>query len=303
MIDAVGGIDKQLVEKAAGAAPEKRSVLRKLALPVAACLALALGARLAYPRLAAPVPGPESSESHLVAETGDRETQEGPSTEEKQELSAEGPGSKTEEAHAHGEQSGANMPVNLPGQTVEDPAQPGFLPDNSERPEDLLTMISNFGDGTYPEEDKTVENGKAGFSPALMDAMEYYGDSVLYQVYLTIFRDGVQIPVTDEVVRRDRERLCSLGYVVVFETMTKTVERDGLSIAENEYSLSLHTTWELLSSFDPGDELGYYLELYGEHFEGAGAGTGYNGVVFNSNDPVSSSPDLPVPESSSNEED
>ena len=120
-----------------------------------------------------------------------------------------------------------------------------------------VPMISSFpeaGVGCYI----APKNGEDVISIALNQAMENYGDSVIYQVALAFLKDEKILTKQSEVdLEKEQERLSDLGYIVALETFT---DSDGSA----SLCLSLHAKADQIKNFKPSDEYGYMLWLYEE---------------------------------------
>ena len=247
-IEAVGGIDPELVE---GAATEpRRYPAWKKAFPLAACFILLVSACFVIPALTrkpnpeprlgtpAPNPGGQSERSpepdvypsHPILQPGDEGyIDPDPAVE------------PTSEAPVNG----VNLPVD------------GSGPDNSEVLE-VKPIISGFGEMGEPV-DLVVKNGGVHFSEPLLDAMEAYSDAATYRVLAELFHDGVQIPADGLLAEAEAKRLGDLGYIVGIE---KTYQDHVMTSC----SFTLHATYEQLRDFSAGESLGFSLLLYGEVF-------------------------------------
>ena len=120
------------------------------------------------------------------------------------------------------------------------------------------TMIESFT-GDYPEAcyDYAVDNGAVGYSQPLADAMEYYGDTVLYRVYVDIFKNGVQLAPDDAEVTELMYSLVDQGIVSAIET----VYQDKQPVATYN---TLHATYDQLQQFQGDPNHGWMLFLYAE---------------------------------------
>ena len=261
-IDAVGGIDYELVENAAKK-PLRASAWKKV-LPLAACFVLLVGACFAIPsltrkpntepQLAAPVPNPNGSiertpepdvyPSHPILHPGDEGYEDPEPVVE--------PTSETAI-------NGVNAPVE------------GFGPANHEVT-DVKPMISSYGEMGVPV-DLAVRNGGVHFSEPLLAAMDTYGDDATYRVLVELFHDGVQIAADSPLAEAETHRLGDLGYTVAIE---KVYQDEVMTSC----SFTLHATYEQLQAFTAGDNLGYSLLLYGEVFgDSDNPPVVYNGFV------------------------
>ena len=175
----------------------------------------------------------------------------------------------------------APTPEPMPDLAPENPVSNNgaFLPNNvTEFPSDVKPHISAFGERTAPT-DMAVSNGVVYLSQQLRAAMDHYGDSANYRVLIEFYRDGVQIPIGGETVRREMQRLFDLGYTSAFETHMKTEKQGELETVVASYYFTIpFAELALLTDFPASDSLGYHLMLYGEYFGTEQPDT----VVFNS---------------------
>ena len=131
---------------------------------------------------------------------------------------------------------------------------------------DELRIISSYA-GSYTTGDTssasyaTPENGKRCFSTPLQQAMDAYGDRVLYRVVVDVFRDKEPLSADSKPVQEERARLSDSGYTVAYETVS-----DGESA--HPY-LILHATYDELTGFAANERYGYFLFLYEERVEPA----------------------------------
>ena len=122
------------------------------------------------------------------------------------------------------------------------------------------TIISSFGvKGMISASYVTPENGKCSFSIPLRDAMNEYGDSVLYRVIIDVFNDKEQLSSYSSQVKDECDRLSSNGYIAAYETAF-----DGES---SHYYFTLQATYEELISFTANESYGYFMFLYDERIE------------------------------------
>lgn len=130
-----------------------------------------------------------------------------------------------------------------------------YSPDGSEK-----TMISSFSiNGTPSASYETPENGKFYFSIPLSEAMNEFGDSVLYRVVVDVFNNNEQLSSDSSQVQDECERLSNIGYVVACETVS-----DGESY---HYYFTLHATYDELTEFIANESYGYFMFLYDERVE------------------------------------
>ncbi|MCI8669725.1 MAG: hypothetical protein HFI34_09435 [Lachnospiraceae bacterium] len=130
-----------------------------------------------------------------------------------------------------------------------------YSPNGSEK-----TMISSFDvNGMTSASYETPENGKFYSSIPLRDAMNEYGDSVLYRIIIDVFSDKEQLSSDSSQVQDECERLSNNGYIVAYESVF-----NGESY---RYYLTLHATYEELISFNANGNYGYFMFLYDERVE------------------------------------
>lgn len=131
---------------------------------------------------------------------------------------------------------------------------------------DELRIISSYA-GSYTTGDTssasyaTPENGKRYFSTPLQQAMDAYGDRVLYRVVVDVFRDKEPLSADSKSVQEERARLSDSGYTVAYETVS-----DGESA---HHYFILHATYDELTGFAANERYGYFLFLYEERVEPA----------------------------------
>ncbi len=127
---------------------------------------------------------------------------------------------------------------------------------------DERRIISSYAAGDTPSASyATPENGQRCFSTPLQQAMDAYGDRVLYRVVVDVFRDKELLSADSRPVREERARLSDSGYTVAYETVS-----DG----ESAHSyFSLHATYDELTGFAANERYGYFLFLYEERIEPA----------------------------------
>lgn len=137
------------------------------------------------------------------------------------------------------------------------------LSNNSSAANDnVKTMISSFSiNGTPSTSYETPENGKFYFSIPLSEAMNEFGDGVLYRVVVDVFNNNEQLSSDSSQVQDECERLSNIGYVVAYETVF-----DGESY---HYYFTLHATYDELTEFIANESYGYFMFLYDERVESA----------------------------------
>ena len=132
------------------------------------------------------------------------------------------------------------------------------IADPDEEAYPTLTMIESYpSDGTEACYDYAVDNGAVGFSVQLTDAMDELGDSVLYRVYVEIFKDGVQLAPDDPEVSELMTSLINDGIVSAIET----VYQNNQPVATYD---TLHATYDQLQNFKADSGHGWMLFLYAE---------------------------------------
>lgn len=130
--------------------------------------------------------------------------------------------------------------------------QEGKTTDSSEK----ATVISSYGDADSTACYKAPDNGSCIYSIPLRNAMEKYGDTVIYKIIVDVFSNTTIVETNSEAVKNEIERLREIGYTVDFEqhndeTMT------------HDYFV-LHATQAQLINFASNDNYGYMFWLYDE---------------------------------------
>lgn len=135
-----------------------------------------------------------------------------------------------------------------------------YFPNNYSPNESEKTMISSFHVSDAPSASYvTPENGKFRFSIPLREAMNAYGDTVLYRVVIDVFSGEEPLPSDSTQVQAECERLSSNGYVVAYETFF-----DGEAY---RYYFTIHATYDELTNFAANENYGYFMFLYDERVE------------------------------------
>lgn len=130
-----------------------------------------------------------------------------------------------------------------------------YSPDVNEK-----TMISSFDvNGTPSASYEAPENSKFYFSIPLRDAMNEYGDSVMYRVVVDVFHNKEQLLSDSSQVQEERERLSNIGYIVAYETVYGGESYD--------HYFTLHATYDELTEFVANENYGYFMFLYDERVE------------------------------------
>ena len=119
------------------------------------------------------------------------------------------------------------------------------------------TMIESYPVDYEACYDYAVNNGAVGFSVPLADAMAEYGDSVLYRIYVDIFKDGVQLAPDDSEVEELMTSLLDQGIVLAVET----TYQDNQAVATYN---TLHATYDQLRQFQADPNHGWMLWLFAE---------------------------------------
>lgn len=117
---------------------------------------------------------------------------------------------------------------------------------------DFKTMISSYGGGAaacYV----SAQNGEIFFSIPLSGAMEEYGDTVLYNVRIDVFRNGELLDSASPEVKEIWEKLAARGLTACYE--------DYFDGQEHLYTLALHATFAQLRELTPPDGYGFFLFL------------------------------------------
>ena len=130
------------------------------------------------------------------------------------------------------------------------------LPDNQIPDRSGVIMISSYGNGSYGQNNTIPKNGSVCFSPALQGAIDEYGDSVLYRIFIDVYSNGQLLETNSPQVDEERERLVKNDYIVAYETYF-----DG---TENHYYFTIHAKLNELTEFKPDNSYGYMLSLYEE---------------------------------------
>lgn len=136
----------------------------------------------------------------------------------------------------------------------------GNYPNNYSTNGSEKTVISSFNENEIPSASyATPENGKFYFSMPLHEAMNEYGDSVLYRVVVDVFSSKELLSSDSSQVQDECERLSDIGYVVAYETVF-----DGKSY---HYYFTLHAAYDELTEFIANENYGYFMFLYNERVE------------------------------------
>ena len=105
----------------------------------------------------------------------------------------------------------------------------------------------------------TPENGKVYFSIPLREAMNEYGDTVLYRVVIDVFNNKEHLSSDSAQVQDECERLSNIGYVAAYETV--------FNGETYHYYFTLHATYDELTEFIANESYGYFMFLYDERLE------------------------------------
>lgn len=118
------------------------------------------------------------------------------------------------------------------------------------------TVIASYGSDGSSACYKAPDNGTCNYSIPLRNAMEEYGDTVLYKVVLDVFSSNNLLEADSEAVKYEVERLTELNYTVDLEHYN-----DGSM--DHDY-LVLFITQAQLTEFAGNDSYGYMFWLYEE---------------------------------------
>lgn len=123
-----------------------------------------------------------------------------------------------------------------------------------------VTVISSFG-SENTEKYKCPSKGDKLLTQPLSDAIEHYGDTVVYNVIIEPLKTVSEFDrgpvVTADELKAEYERLAALDYTVVYETIN-----DG----ERVYNrLACHAKKGQLINFQASDDYGYFISLYDEY--------------------------------------
>ncbi len=121
---------------------------------------------------------------------------------------------------------------------------------------DSHIVISSYGDMELSACYVIPSNGSCVYSMPLQEAMEEYGDTVLYKVILDVFSDNTLLDINSGAVEKERERLEEIKYAAEFEPY-----HDG---AGDHYYFVLQATQEQLVNFEREGNYGYMFWLYKE---------------------------------------
>lgn len=113
-------------------------------------------------------------------------------------------------------------------------------------------VISSYESGDATACYKSVDNGSCKYSIPLRNAMEKYGDTVLYKVVVDVFSNNDVLETNSEIVKSEIERLSEIGY-------TAELEQD----MEHSYFV-LCAAQEQLVNFAVQENYGYLFYLYEE---------------------------------------
>ena len=119
-----------------------------------------------------------------------------------------------------------------------------------------VKIISSYGNGSYEQNETVPKNGSVCFSSALQGAIDEYGDSVLYRVFIDVYSNGQLLEANSPQFSKEKDRLIENDYIVAYETYF-----DG---TENHYYFTIHAKLNELTEFKPNNNYGYRLSLYEE---------------------------------------
>ncbi len=261
-LDKMELIDPAYIEAADTEHPKKQKAWVKWG-AMAACLCLVAAGAAAMPKFTKRPPAPIPAPDYSAAPIPDR----GEMPEEIHEPVILRPGDE-----------GYVSPMPTPEPAPEVP-QYGFVIDGAFEEVELpnvRSMISGYGE-LQPKAEVAVSAGEACFSEALEAAMEHYGDTVRYRVFIDLYSDGELISSGSEQAMEEAQRLGDLGYIVGIETYTQTEDHGEYVTAVATYYFTLHAEYDQLKNFAADEELGYSLMLYDE---GVGISSDSYGVVF-----------------------
>ncbi|MBE6853674.1 MAG: hypothetical protein E7505_09440 [Ruminococcus sp.] len=119
------------------------------------------------------------------------------------------------------------------------------------RRKELISSYPEACSASYTLPDK----GKFGMTTPLREAVNEYGDTVIYRVIVHVFDEEKQIK-DKEILMDEANRLFDLGYISVIEEFTDQEEK--------RTELSIHASSEQILDFSAGADYKYFLLLYDE---------------------------------------
>ena len=128
------------------------------------------------------------------------------------------------------------------------------IADNNSKPQETKKMISSYP-GSTAACYAAPKKGEINMSIPLRNAIEEYGNGVLYRVVIDIFDASGQI-FDKNVFSSEADRLFKLGYTCAIEEIN-----DG---NETRTLFTMHATAEQLESFTVNPDYGYMMFLYDE---------------------------------------
>lgn len=126
-----------------------------------------------------------------------------------------------------------------------------YTPDRSE-----VKMIASYNDGINEDDicDTVPKDGEIVFSERLKNAIDEYGDSVLYLVTIDVFSNGQRLEADSPQVEAVREQLAQADYIVAYSSFSDSVS--------NHYFFYLHAKLSDLAKLETYGNYGYRLTLY-----------------------------------------
>ena len=249
LLDKLGGVAPEFVAEAQKKASPARLAAR-IALPVAACLCIALGAFALIKTAAKPSDDPrEASTAQNTAAV-------------------------------------AVTPQENAVATAANTEQSGFMPDNTDNGEKEIRTFVTYYEPIGSPEHPLIPAGDYALSPTLRaaigeyGALDQYGNEVIYVVAVELYEDVCQLmpSIADEVapdVEAEAKRL--------FEEAGITTDISKYFDGENtHWQLNLHATAEQLQNFPANPRYGYWIMLRSEAFNEYGEPV--SSVVFGGND-------------------
>lgn len=128
---------------------------------------------------------------------------------------------------------------------------------NEYDPNPVLPMIQYFESDTRTM-NMHPENGETVMSPALLNAMERYGDMAQYNVAFTVCKSGEALDVKSDKVTAERIRLKELGYTVYYTEYTTETPN------VYHYKIGFHGTLDEVRKFPVNPDYGYIITLCDE---------------------------------------
>lgn len=110
------------------------------------------------------------------------------------------------------------------------------------------------------EDDKSVQNGDVEFSRSLQDAINDFGEEYTYRVFVSVFKDGKEVPIDSQLIEGEITSFDKEGFTVVLETVGSA---DGL---RSTTYFTIFATADEINNFIHSDDYGYYVMFYDEYF-------------------------------------